>query len=95
MQYGSDAKLSRRRFLHRAAGTAALAAVASFVKAQTYPTRAITVVVPFPAGGPADLLGRIIAERMQVTDASANHHYRKCDRRKRQRGRRAGRARQA
>jgi tripartite-type tricarboxylate transporter receptor subunit TctC len=32
--------------------------------AQTYPTRPITVVVPFPAGGPSDVVARIVAEHM-------------------------------
>src|SRR6478736_8185967 len=30
--------------------------------AQTYPTRAVTVIVPFAAGGPADVTGRIVAD---------------------------------
>jgi tripartite-type tricarboxylate transporter receptor subunit TctC len=33
----------------------------------SYPSRPITIVVPFPAGGPTDTLGRILAERMTVT----------------------------
>ena len=33
--------------------------------AETYPSRPITIVVPFPAGGPTDTLGRILAERMK------------------------------
>ena len=32
--------------------------------AQGYPTRPITVVVPFPAGGPSDVVARIVAEQM-------------------------------
>jgi tripartite-type tricarboxylate transporter receptor subunit TctC len=40
-------------------------AVASPVGAQTYPSRAITLVVPFPAGGPMDVVGRVLAERMR------------------------------
>jgi tripartite-type tricarboxylate transporter receptor subunit TctC len=32
--------------------------------AQNYPTRSITVVVPFPAGGPSDVVARIVTERM-------------------------------
>src|SRR5215469_10085019 len=32
--------------------------------AQNYPTRQIRLIVPFAAGGPADLLGRIIADEM-------------------------------
>jgi tripartite-type tricarboxylate transporter receptor subunit TctC len=35
--------------------------------AQTYPSRPITMVVPFPAGGANDVVGRIIAERMRVS----------------------------
>ena len=35
--------------------------------AQDYPSHPITMVVPFPAGGPTDTLGRILSERMRVT----------------------------
>src|SRR5436190_9555318 len=35
--------------------------------AQSYPSRAITVVVPFPAGGPSDVVARIVTERMGRT----------------------------
>src|SRR5262249_50237389 len=35
--------------------------------AQSYPTRSITVVVPFPAGGPSDVVARIVTERMGRT----------------------------
>ena len=35
--------------------------------AQTYPVRPITMVVPFPAGGPSDVVARIIAEHMGKT----------------------------
>ncbi len=38
-----------------------VAAIAS-AQAQTYPTRAVTVIVPFAPGGPADVTGRIVAE---------------------------------
>src|SRR5258705_1297148 len=35
--------------------------------AQIYPSRPITMVVPFPAGAPVDMVGRIMAERMRVS----------------------------
>jgi tripartite-type tricarboxylate transporter receptor subunit TctC len=35
--------------------------------AQTYPSRPITMVVPFPAGGPSDVVARILAEHMSKT----------------------------
>src|SRR6185369_14594548 len=35
--------------------------------AQSYPARAITVVVPFPAGGPSDVVARIVTEHMGRT----------------------------
>ena len=34
--------------------------------AQTYPTKPVTMIVPFPAGGPTDTLARILGERMRV-----------------------------
>ena len=43
------------------------AAAVSPVLAQGYPTRPITVVVPFPAGGPSDVVARIVAENMSKT----------------------------
>jgi tripartite-type tricarboxylate transporter receptor subunit TctC len=58
-------KLPRRNFLHLVAGAAALSAVSHIAKAQAYPSRPITIVVPFPAGGPTDALARILAERMR------------------------------
>jgi tripartite-type tricarboxylate transporter receptor subunit TctC len=57
-------KLARRKFLHLAACAAALPAVSRVAKAQTYPSRPITMIVPFAAGGLTDVVGRIVAERM-------------------------------
>ena len=42
----------RRRFLHLAAGAAALPAVSRIAAAQTYPSRPIHWIVSFAAGGP-------------------------------------------
>ncbi len=57
--------LPRRKFLHLAAGTAALPAISRIAYAQAYPTRPVTIVVPFAVGGGADLIARILAERMR------------------------------
>jgi tripartite-type tricarboxylate transporter receptor subunit TctC len=56
---------SRRQFLHLAAGAAALPAVSRMAQAQAYPSRPITIIVPFPAGGPSDAVARILAEPMR------------------------------
>ena len=60
-------KLPRRTFLHLAAGAAALPAVSRFAWAQAYPSRPITMIVPFPPGGLADVIGRIAAEGMRAS----------------------------
>ena len=60
-------KHSRRRFLHLAAGAAALPVTSSIAWGQTYPTRPITLVVPIAAGGAVDTAARIIAEKLQMT----------------------------
>src|ERR1700733_11983084 len=57
-------KLLRRHFLHLAAGAAALPASMRIARAQAYPARPITIVVPFPAGGALDVLGRSLAPMM-------------------------------
>ena len=58
--------MKRRRFLHLAVGAAALLAVPGCAWAQTYPSRPVTMLAPFPAGGPTDAVARIAAERMRV-----------------------------
>ena len=57
--------MRRRHFLKATAGAAAtLPAILSGAVAQTYPARPITMIVPFPPGGNADPVGRLIAERL-------------------------------
>jgi tripartite-type tricarboxylate transporter receptor subunit TctC len=51
-------------FLHLAAIAATLPAASRIAWAQAYPTRPMTVIVPFAAGGPQDVLGRLVAQRM-------------------------------
>src|SRR6516165_2773932 len=58
-------RIPRRQFLHLMAGAAGLPALSHFAWAQAYPTRPITMIVPFPAGGAADVIARIVAERMR------------------------------
>jgi putative tricarboxylic transport membrane protein len=60
-------KLLRRRFLHLAAGAAALSVASQIANAQTYPSRPITMIVPFAAGGGTDVTARIVSEHMSRT----------------------------
>jgi tripartite-type tricarboxylate transporter receptor subunit TctC len=55
-------KLLRRQFLHLAAGAVALPAVSQIAMAQTYPTRPVHIIVPFAAGGPTDILARLMGQ---------------------------------
>lgn len=54
-----------RKWLLAAAGILALGI--SSVSAQNYPSRNITLVIPFAAGGPTDTVGRLVAESMSRT----------------------------
>ena len=52
----------RRQFLHLAAGIATLPAVSRSAWAQAYPTRPVRIIVGFAAGGPADIVARLISQ---------------------------------
>jgi len=55
-------KLPRRRFLHIAAGAAALAVASPFARAQTFPNRPVRIVSGFPPGGINDTYARLIGQ---------------------------------
>jgi tripartite-type tricarboxylate transporter receptor subunit TctC len=57
-------KLPRRNFLHLAAGAAALPAVSRIARAQTYPSRPVRIIVPFPAGQASDTIARLIGQSL-------------------------------
>jgi len=55
-------KLPRRKFLHLAAGTAALPAVSRIARAQAYPARPVRIIVGFAPAGGTDIMARLIAQ---------------------------------
>src|SRR5262245_45764055 len=66
MQLGNTAMRTRRMFLTSFAFAAALGSAAMAAE-PVYPSRPITMVVPFAAGGPTDTIARIVAEHMRVS----------------------------
>src|SRR5215813_10942141 len=59
--------IGRARMRRVIVAVAALLAMAGLAAAETYPSRSITMIVPFGAGGPTDALARILANRMSQT----------------------------
>jgi hypothetical protein len=61
---GRVMKIPRRRFLHLAAGGAALPVLSRIASAQAYPTRPVRIVAGFAPGGQADLYARLIGQSL-------------------------------
>src|SRR5262245_62652108 len=57
-------KLPRRKFLHLAAGAAALPALSRIARAQAYPSRPVRIIVPFPAGQASDTMARLMGQTL-------------------------------
>ena len=55
-------KLARRRFLHLAAGVAALPTASRFAWAQAYPSRPVRLIIGYPPGGSADITARLTGQ---------------------------------
>jgi len=66
-------RLPRRSFLRLAAGAAALPAVSRIARAQTYPTRPITIVDAFPPGGTSSILARILSDKFSKSLGQTGH----------------------
>jgi len=59
--------LPRRQFLRLGAVAAIFTSASRNAAAEAFPARPVTMVVPFPAAGPADVLARILSERMRAS----------------------------
>src|SRR5947199_401284 len=60
-------KLPRRQLLCLGASAAALPIFSRIARAQAYPSRPVTIIVPVPPGGVADPIARILADHVTVT----------------------------
>ena len=59
---GITLKLPRRHLFHLAAGGAVSLAVSRIASALDYPTRPVRLILSFPAGGPNDVVGRLLGQ---------------------------------
>src|ERR1700681_2720920 len=62
----SSGQHPRRQFLGLAAGAVALPAASRIAMGQAYPTRPITIIVPYAAGGASDVIARLVAQQMKA-----------------------------
>jgi tripartite-type tricarboxylate transporter receptor subunit TctC len=58
-------KLYRRRLLHLAVAAVAGFSASSIARAQDYPTRPVTIIVPFTPGGSTDIVARLLAQKLE------------------------------
>jgi tripartite-type tricarboxylate transporter receptor subunit TctC len=59
---GNTMNLPRRQFMRMVGVAAALSAVSRVANAQSYPARPVRLISPFPAGGPNDIVARLIGQ---------------------------------
>jgi tripartite-type tricarboxylate transporter receptor subunit TctC len=59
---GPTMELPRRKFLHLAAGAAALPTISRVACAQAYPSQPVHLLVGYGTGGPPDIMGRLVAQ---------------------------------
>ena len=71
LEKGTGMKLPRRKFLHLAAGAAALPAVSRVAWAQAYPSRLVRLVVGAPAGGGFDIVARLMGQWLRKSRCEA------------------------
>jgi tripartite-type tricarboxylate transporter receptor subunit TctC len=64
LETGGNVNLLRRQLLQLPLAAVALPTSSCFALAQAYPTRAVRIIVPYGPGGNADVLGRIIAQKL-------------------------------
>jgi tripartite-type tricarboxylate transporter receptor subunit TctC len=57
-------KLPRRKFLHLAAGAAALPVLSRIARAQAYPSRPVRIVIPYSAGTSPDIVTRLVGQAL-------------------------------
>ncbi len=82
-------RFPRRQFLQLAASAAALPVLSSIARAEAFPSRPIHLIVPFPPGGPTDIVARPLAQLLGEELKTIRHHRqsRRCRRLgRRQRG---------
>src|SRR5690348_15599260 len=57
-------RLHRRQMLQLAAAAAALPLGSRFAHAESYPDRAVRMIVSYPAGNASDIIGRVVAQAL-------------------------------